>query len=1085
MKKGLMTICMSLLILAADAQVKITVDAGKRGPVIGSRHYGIFYEEINHAGDGGLYAELIRNRSFEDSGNPDYWWTTGTSTMTVTTDNPLNSAQQRSLKVVMKKIGDGIRNEGWWGVNIVKGETYKLSFWARSENGYEGKLRASLQNQAGTVMGYANIEVELGTEWKKYTAEIKATNNVTNGWFALTGLKAGRVQYDVISLMPPTYKDRENGCRRDLAEMLAALRPAFVRFPGGCYIEGLEGDGSHNRFEWKKTIGPIEERPGHYNRNWGYPVTDGLGFHELLQLTEDLGAEPLFVVNIGLGHEWEDQNVADYIQEALDAIEYCNGDAETTTWGKVRAQNGHPEPFNLKLLEIGNENYYFGPYNNRYGQFQNAIHKKYPEIEFIGNTGGAGEWNLSWPVDFIDQHFYETPQWFIIQYNRYDNYSRTAPKVYVGEYAVTKGYGNLGNLNAALGEAVYMLGMENNSDVCCMNSYAPIFTHENSYGWRPDMIRFNNNTSYGTPSYYVQQMMPNNLGKQNVRWTEEGNTPDDLTRSTRSIGLSTWGTTAQFDNIIVKDNSGNVLYENDFSDDDLGEWSTNGGTWRVIDGTLQQTNASMTGQLLYLTQDFGDNYTLELDATKLSGGEGFLIAFDLSDVDNFCWWNIAGWGNTKHGIEQCIAGSKSMLSEAEGTITTNQTYHLKVVVAGRNIKCYMDDKLINEANLSEQNKNKKVYVGATIDDDDNTMYVKVVNPYQQNVDAVINIKNATIKSCTLNYLSSNYGTDENSTNNQKLVSPRSKTITSQVSEDKKSINYTIPKYSLCIFKVKLQAREEQEDVEIPTPLICYSFDKSQTADDNGKYPFKHEGKGEIVTMSDQNYTYWSGTTGSLNLSKEMARDILGQLTGDYSVSIDILPTDANTLKEFCWAYGLSWSTGSYLGLVNAAGNSNWYYEIKRGTATSSFQSNSGLNINRWHNITYSQKDGIGTIYIDGYLLGTAETTIQPTDFSARITKAYLAKSPFTTDKPMSKTYFDDFKIWNSALTTEQVVTLFNQANRKATETAATSIQQLTLDADTAPNKKGIFDLQGRPVSSSDGHLPAGLYIVNGKKVLVK
>ena len=339
----------------AMSQVSFDVSTAQRGPVIGPLHYGIFYEEINHAGDGGLYAELIRNGSMEENrSNPDYWWLIGDATFSISSQNLINGAQKRAMHLNLKKAGDGTRNIGYWGINVVQGQTYRASFWVRTANNWTGDLTLTLESYEGADLGHSIVHVTDAGQWKKYTAEITATGSYQLGWFAIRGSKAGTIYLDCVSLFPPTYKDRPNGMRRDLAEKLEALHPRFMRFPGGCYIEG------GNRYQWRHTVGPVEERLGIYNSHWGYPVSNGMGYHEFLQLAEDLGAEPLFVVNVGLGHGWlqDYQHIEGFIQEALDALEYANGDV-TTYWGAKRAAAGHPEPFNLHLIEIGNENYNF------------------------------------------------------------------------------------------------------------------------------------------------------------------------------------------------------------------------------------------------------------------------------------------------------------------------------------------------------------------------------------------------------------------------------------------------------------------------------------------------------------------------------------------------------------------------------------------------------------------------------------------------------------------------------------------------------------------------------------------------------
>ena len=341
---GATLLCMPMSHNEMKAQPSLTFSTEKRGPVMSDLHYGLFYEEINHGGDGGLYAELIRNRSFEDNvSSPDCWWGLGGMKMELVSTGLLNDVQGKALKLTVNEYDAGVRNEGFWGMNIVKDEEYTLTFWAKTDGSYSGKLWAELQDDVFVNLGRTEFDVNLTSEWRKFTVRIKATASNRKGWLAIKGLEPMVVYLDVVSLMPPTYKNRPNGCRRDLAEMLEALSPRFLRFPGGCYVEGTWQNNTTNRFEWKKTIGPIEERPGHMNVNWGYRVSDGFGFHEMLQFSEDLGAEPLFVCNVGLGHGWfqDYTRLNDYIQEALDAIEYANGDV-TTKYGKLRAEKANP-----------------------------------------------------------------------------------------------------------------------------------------------------------------------------------------------------------------------------------------------------------------------------------------------------------------------------------------------------------------------------------------------------------------------------------------------------------------------------------------------------------------------------------------------------------------------------------------------------------------------------------------------------------------------------------------------------------------------------------------------------------------------
>ncbi len=1018
--------------VSLTAQVTLTFDVGRRGPAISSTHYGIFFEEINHAGDGGLYAELIHNRSFEDNtSNPDKWWPVGDGVMALISDGLLNAVQGHALKLTMSKAGDGVRNEGFWGINVLAGQTYRLSFWIKAETAFVGNLKAELQTKDGASLGSKDIQVDVKDKWIKMTAEITATEGSPVGWFALTGDRAGTICLDVVSLMPPTYKNRENGCRPDLAGMLEAMKPSFVRFPGGCYVEGHGTVENTNRFEWKKTIGPIEERPGHWNRNWGYRVSDGLGFHEMLQLTEDLGAEPLFVVNMGMGHGWvvDYNNIGEYIQEALDAIEYCNGDAETTYWGGQRAKNGHPEPFNLRLLEIGNENYNFSSENNsdqsdhyaeRYEQFRKAIREKYPDMVLIGNVESWGTDNPTWrnpyPVDVVDEHYYRSPSWFVGQYNKYDTYSRSAHKVYAGEYAVTQGYGVNGHLTAALGEAVYMLGMENNSDVCIMNSYAPIFVNENNYNWRPDMIRFNSYTSYGTPSYHVQQLMPTNVGKVNIKWEEENNS----SLKTGRLGLSTWSTSATFDNVKVTSSDGTVVFNDDFRGQKP-EWSADGGTWSVAGGVLNQTDRNMQGELYNCNVNPGTDYTFEVEATKTGGAEGFLIAFNVADANNYCWWNLGGWNNSQHGVEVCSEGSKSTVASVSGSLTRGHTYRIKIEVKGTHVKCYLDDVLMHDFTLPVM---RKVYVSSNIDDESGVLYVKLVNPSSRAQTVNVNLNHASTTGGSVVVLSSPNGTDENNLENPDYVSPKEHAL--NVSGNR--FVYEVDAYSLNILRLNVTDVEIQpeENPVLPEPIVQYSFEQGNAADDAALYQGELHGGAGIVTMNDGNKALYTGSVGNagwLDLGVTMAGTTLAGLDADYTISIDMALSGIGNLTNYCWAYAFANGEDQYIGMVNKANHTDWYYTVKNET-TFKAHSNGALAYNQWHNLTFVQEGTTARWFVDGYKVDEETLEMLPADIAGVITEAYIGRSPFASDALLCEAFFDNFRIFGQALTEGQIRKLY-------------------------------------------------------------
>lgn len=822
-----------LSVFSASAQVELCFDVNNRGAKIGDLHYGIFLEEINHAGDGGLYAELISNRSFEDDAYAGKWYSSGETQISIVDADAttlLNNVQRQALRVDFCTNGF-VRNEGFWGMRFVKGEQYKLSLWVKSDVATSQTLSARLIDSKGNIVGYENLPLNLNAgKWTKLSAQIEASADCEYGEFELCSSQASTLYFDVVSLFPPTFKDRENGCRRDLAQMLADMKPAFMRFPGGCYVEGEWRDshphydqasqqwtwGSPNRFEWKQTVGNIEDRPGHWNVNWNYRVSDGLGFHEMLQLSEDIGAEPLFVVNVGMGHGWchPYDDIDEYIQEALDALEYCNGDA-STTFGAMRIANGHPEPFNLRLIEIGNENYNYTSFDNRdqsdhyaerYIQFYNAIKAKYPDCVCIGNVESWSTDNPSWrnshPVDAVDEHYYRSPSWFAATYNKYDGYDRaTSPKVYAGEYAVTQQYGTTGNLDAALGEAIYMQGMENNSDLCIMASYAPIFVNENDPKWMPDMIRFDQTQSYGTPSYYVQKLMSNYIGTQNVKWTESGNKFTAVKEM--YSGLSTWNTSAKFENLTITRADG-AKYIADY--DNLQQWTNFGGSWSMnTSGVLTQYDETMQGKLyLNSTFELGNDYVIELDATKKSGAEGFLIAFNWTDPDNYLWWNLGGWNNTKSAVEKCVNGVKSNCAERSIRLVTGNTYHLKIEVMGSLVVCSMDGEEVHRFTLPATDN--RVYVSSSIDDDANKLYVKLVNYQGEASDVKVRLNGKFMTGGKAIILSAESNKAENTHDNPYAVAPQEK----ELWVGPLSFDYHVAPYSLNVLVIDLDEEEPEQ-----------------------------------------------------------------------------------------------------------------------------------------------------------------------------------------------------------------------------------------------------------------------------------
>lgn len=799
--------------LAANAQVNISVDLSKAGPAVSPNLYGIFYEDINHAADGGLYAELISNRSFEDAESPNLptwktWSDHGASLKTeLITKGLLNSVQGKAMRATVNATPSALAaivNQGFWGINAVQGREYRLSFWAKGN--YKGNLKARLTDDTGKEI-YAETTVVTGKltgKWTKYTATLKAVANNPKAQFALVADGKGVVDIDVVSLFPPTFKNRENGCRPDLAQMLYNMHPRFMRFPGGCFVEG--SGSPDNAFRWERTIGPIEERRGHENVNWGYRTSDGLGFHEYLQLAEDLNAKPLFVVNVGLWHggKTEVENLQPWIDECMNALEYANGPV-TSKYGALRAKNGHPAPFNIEYLEIGNENNQDNPeqqsdrYYERFRKFKDAVLAKYPKMHLIGNVAAWGtdepKWKSAESVELVDEHYYRNPAWFAENFNKYDAYDRRGPKVYAGEYAVTSGFGNMGSLDAALGEAVYMMGIEKNSDVVAMASYAPIFANLNNRKWAPDMIQFVSDRSFGTPSYYVQSMMANNVGTRVLPVSQQSPyvyKEEKVKPAACRVGMGTYATQSSFQDLGYTDDKGNALPATlQLQPVDLS------GSWTVDGDIISQTSSKTECMRLNPGTITGNGYIYKVRARKNSGKEGFLIVFNYVDEKNYCWLNIGGWDNTQSAIQQTLNGGRTQLATAPVKIEQGRWYDVELKVVGDSIFAKLDGKQIFATKL-KSNVKPGIFSTATLDENTGEVILKIVNTSSENTTAKINLRGKDVSSGRLIRLSSKRGTDENTVDNPTNVYP----VETFVSTSANGLELEIPSTSLNILRLK-------------------------------------------------------------------------------------------------------------------------------------------------------------------------------------------------------------------------------------------------------------------------------------------
>ena len=791
-----------------QATAAVTIQANQPGAAVSSNLFGIFFEEINFAGDGGIYAEMVRNRSFAEAASSDFWTlaTTGTATGTISVDRslPLNTRNPASLNLTMSSGLGSVAavNSGYFGMAFQAGATYDLSCYSRAVAGYSGPILVRLQNSNGSTV-YAQSSISgLTTNWQHFSLSLISTGTDTNARLGLSISSAGTVWLAQVSLFPrATFNNRTNGLRPDLANMLAALKPSFMRYPGGNFIESYNVT---NAVRWKTTIGDIALRPGHLNDSWGYWSTDGYGLDEAFRQCDDMGAELLYGINAGLclGYNGSPNNtvplnqMGPWVQDALDLIQYANGDTNTT-WGALRAANGHPAPYNLKYLEIGNENG-GSYYNDRYALFYDAIKSNYPAIHLIASVWGGIP--TSRPVEIQDEHYYSSPATFISYATKYDSYSRGGPKVFVGEYAVTSGFGTYGNLAAALGEAAFMTGMERNSDIVQMASYAPLFANVNGTQWHPDLIYYDNSRSFGTPSYYVQQMFSRNRGDVVLPTAVVASGFITNPPPRGAIGVGSWNTAVQYTNIVVTSN-GVTLYQSDFVNQGTNGWRVYNGTWSVANGMYQQSSSTTTDCRSTTGSTNWANYTISLRARKTGGSEGFLILFNWLDDNNWTWLNLGGWNNTLHGIEQNVAGSKTILgTRSAGSIQNNQWYDISIILTGPRIQCYLNGSLVQDVTYSTTSPGG-LYASSTYEQRDKQIILKAVNPYAQALMTTLNVAGAASVSsnATLIQLTSDNATDENSFSAPTYVSP----VTNTINNAGTNFTLLLPANSLSVLRLQL------------------------------------------------------------------------------------------------------------------------------------------------------------------------------------------------------------------------------------------------------------------------------------------
>jgi alpha-L-arabinofuranosidase len=834
----LLLVALSAVARAEPRTATIDVDVDKPGNKIPPTFYGFMTEEINHSYDGGLFAELVQNRTFQDplpqkrgkpieapppADPPTHWTVVGDGKMATDKADPVNPALPISLRLDLTGGKGGIANDGYWGVPVRPDTEYQGAFYAKGGNGFAGPVTASLVSDDGSET-FATVDTAPVTgRWAKYEFKFRTGHDApttAKAKFVVGATGTGAVTFSMVSLFPPTYGDIKGGLRPDLMKLMADLHPAFIRLPGGNY---LEGDYFSSRFDWKKEIGPADQRPGHMGC-WNYRSSDGFGLPQYLLWCKQLNAEP--VLAVFAGYVLQHQSVAadspqmkQYVQEALEEIEYVAGPADSE-WGAKRAADGFQDPFKLHYVEIGNEDWFDpkkGGYDARYTVMADAIRAKYPQLKLIATAPIHQNHN----VDLYDDHYYRSAAVMAGDADHYDAdrtgqqrfsgghhdgaFPRTGPQIFVGEWATREGKVT-STLTAALADACWMMGMERNADLIPIQCYAPLLVNVNpgAWQWKIDLIGFDAMTSFGSAAFHAQAMFSQNQGdtvlptKLSAPKVVAGTEPAPH----GEVGVGTWHTTAEYKDITVTAPDGQQLMKADFTGGDTKGWLFTGDKWAIANGGLKPS--AVDTETWGITGDpKWTNYTLRLKARKTGGNEGFLILFHAVDSENFVWWNVGGWTNTKSQLSARVEGSGTEFGKPSNfKVDAGKWYDLRVEVDGNHFKCYADDRLVNEATLGAERISQPLLATATYITPTHEVVVKAVNMGNDAVDATINLNGIGAVSAGKAWVLTGQPKDENTIDQPTKVAPKEEAVT----DVGPTLKRTLPAHSLTLIRLPVTGK---------------------------------------------------------------------------------------------------------------------------------------------------------------------------------------------------------------------------------------------------------------------------------------
>ena len=763
--------------------------------------FGIFFEDLNHAADGGLYAEMIRNRSFEfekiDNANYDSltaWKINGLEEdkgYIVETLSPVSARNPHYLTLNINDINEdkSVVNEGFnTGLPLEEGEKYNLSIYSKKYEDKDMIIEVSITSEEGKVLDSTVITVD-DNDWKKYTAVLSPKSTTFSGRLKISFKSIGKLSIDHVSLFPQdTFMNRENGLRKDIADLLDDLKPKFLRFPGGCLVHGgsVNSEDRDSMYRWKNTIGDVIDRPARKG-NWGYNQTLGLGYYEYFCLSEDLGAKPLPVLPGGYNpHQRASvpiEEIGEWVDEALDLIEFANGD-ENTKWGKVRADLGHKEPFNLEYIAIGNEEV-GEEFFERYPYFQKAINERYPEIKVIGTSGpftAGGEFERGWnsaienKADLVDEHYYTAPEWFLANIDRYSTYKEEDPKVFLGEYAT---WGN--TYYNALVEAAFMTRLQENAHAVGLACYAPLLCNVGYVNWKPDLIWFDNHQVFGTPNYYVQKLFMHHQGDYLLETAME-NVKEPIVKEpvdfTGDISLEVVECSSSYRDIkIINDVTGEI--------------------YNFDDHVLTKENNKI--KLMSLDSN---NYTISYKAKQTEGHRGFFVSFGGKNNKDRYFWEVGGWQNQDAAICEEKRGRNSCLTQSCIMVDSEHEYDMMVKVNDKGlIETYIDGEkfqsiLVNPVIVEE------LYTVSSVEEITGDIIIKVVNINNEQKEAIIKLKGEKDKSYNviIDEMKDFALEGENTFENPTKISSSQRTI----KVDSNEFEYTFAKESVTVLRIKVK-----------------------------------------------------------------------------------------------------------------------------------------------------------------------------------------------------------------------------------------------------------------------------------------